>query len=258
MRGIVVAALCVVTFTLAGCTHRKLKQMGPVALFKAAKHDLADYDYNAAIKSFQQVTAVFPFTPQARQAQVDLIYAYYRAGQRDSARDAIKTFIRQHPASPVVAYAYYMQGLVDFPSRANPIERLFGAHLSARPPHDVRKSFAAFRTVVTRYPDSPYAHDAYQRMIFLRDRLASYNVDVARYYLQRGAYVASARRARTVIEDYQGAPAVKQALAIMILSYERLGLTTLADQARRVYAVNFKGHVAHVAAATQPAWWRFW
>ncbi|EQD49034.1 competence lipoprotein, ComL, partial [mine drainage metagenome] len=121
-----------------------------------------------------------------------------------------------------MAYAYYMQGMVYFPRRANPIERLFGAHLSARPPHNVRKSFAAFRTVVSQYPNSPYAHEAYQRMIFLRDRLASYNVDVARYYLERGAYVASARRAEIVVDEYQGAPAVKDALAIMILSYERL------------------------------------
>ena len=251
-------ALCVAVVTLAGCTHRKLNQSGPVALFNAAKRQLADYDYNAAIKNFQRVTAIYPFTPQAHQAQIDLIYAYYRAGQSDSATDAIKTFIRQNPTSPLVAYAYYMQGMVYFPRRANPIERLFGAHLSARPPHDVRKSFAAFRTVVSQYPNSAYAHEAHQRMIFLRDRLASYNVDVARYYMERGAYVASARRAKIVVDDYQGAPAVKDALAIMILSYERLGLRTPAAQARRVYTANFKGHVAHVAAATQPPWWHFW
>ena len=245
-------------FALAGCTHRKLKQSGPVALFNAAKHDLANYDYNAAIKNFEKVTAVYPFSPQAHQAQLDLIYAYYRAGESDSATDAIKTFIEQNPSSPRVAYAYYMQGLVYFPERANPLERLMGAHLSARPPHNVRKSFAAFRTVVTQYPNSAYAHDAYKRMIFLRDRLAAYNVDVARYYLERGAYVASARRTKLVLENYQGAPATKEALAIMILSYDRLGLKTLADQARRVYAANFKGKVAHVAAATRPPWWHIW
>ena len=258
MRGIVAAALCVAVFALVGCSHRKLAQAGPVALYKQAKHALDEYDYSAAIKRYERLTAVYPFSAQAHQAQIDLIYAYYRAGETDSAVDAINTFIRQNPASPRVDYAYYMEGLVYFPKQANPLERLFGAHLSKRPPHDIVKSFAAFRTVVTQYPHSAYAYDARQRMIYLRDRLASYNAYVARYYLRRGAYVAAVRRADLVLENYAGAPAAKDALAIMIISYERLGLTALAAEARRVYAANFRGEVAQVAAATQQHWWHFW
>lgn len=252
------AALCAAVFALAGCSHRKLVQNGPVALYKQAKHDLNDYNYSGAIKLYEQLTAVYPFSAQAHQAQLDLIYAYYRAGETDSATDAIKTFIQQNPANPHVDYAYYMKGLVYFPKNANPIERLFGAQLSKRPPHNITKSFDAFRTVVTQYPHSAYAFDAHQRMIYLRDRLASYNAYVARYYLKRGAYVAAVRRTDLVLEDYQGAPATKDALAIMIIAYERLGLTPLAAEARRVYAANFHGEVAQVAAATRRHWWHFW
>ena len=255
---LLVAAICVSALTLTGCTHRKLQQSGPQVLYQRAKHDLDDYNYNAAIKTYEQLTAIFPFTEQAHQAQLDLIYAYYRAGETDSAIDACDTFIRENPTHPRVDYAYYMKGLVEFESQPNAIERLFHVDLSKRPPTTARKSFAAFRTVVQEFPKSAYAHDARQRMIYLRDRLASYDVEIARYYLKRGAFVAASRRARLVVDDYEGAPATKEALAIMIISYDRLGMKTLAAEARRVYAANFTGHVSQVAAATQRHWWHLW
>jgi len=253
-----IAALCLSVLALTGCSHRKLEQKGPQALYQQATHDLNDYNYNSAIKLFEQLTAVYPFTEQAHQAQLDLIYAYYRAGETDSAIDACKTFIRENPTHPRVDYAYYMEGLVNFEKEPNAIEKLFHVDLSKRPPTTAKKAFAAFRTVVEQYPKSAYAWDARQRMIYLRDRLASYDVAVARYYLKRGAYVGAIRRAKLVIENYQGAPATRDALAIMIISYDRLGMKSLAAEARRVYAANFTGHVSQVAAATQHHWWHFW
>jgi outer membrane protein assembly factor BamD len=244
--------------TLAGCAHRKVPQSSPQALYSKAKQDLNAYNYNAAIKTYEQLTAVYPFTDQARQAQLDLIYAYYRAGETDSATDACDTFIRENPTHPRVDYAYYMKGLVQFEKQPNAIERLFHVDLSKRPPTTANKSFAAFRTVVQEYPKSAYASDARQRMIYLRDRLASYDVDIARYYLKRGAYVGAVRRARLVIDNYEGAPATREALAIMIVAYDRLGMKALADEARKVYAANFTGQVSQVAAAVTPHWWHFW
>jgi outer membrane protein assembly factor BamD len=255
---LVVAALCLSALALTGCTHRKLQQSSPQALYQRASKDMSNYNYNAAIKTYEQLTAVFPFTDQAHQAQLDLIYAYYRAGETDSAIDACKTFIRENPTHPRVDYAYYMEGLVNFEKQPNAVEHLFHVDLSKRPPTTARKSFAAFRTVVTEYPKSAYAFDARQRMIYLRDRLASYDVAIARYYLERGAYIGAVRRAKLVVESYEGAPATRDALAIMIVSYDRLGMKTLAAEARRVYAANFTGRVTQVAAATQRHWWHFW
>jgi outer membrane protein assembly factor BamD len=253
------AVICLSALALGGCAHRKPQQATPQVLYQRAKHDLDTYNYNAAIKTYEQLTAVFPFTDQARQAQLDLIYAYYRAGETDSAIDACNTFIRENPTHPRVDYAYYMKGLVNFEKQPNALERLFHVDLSKRPPTTANKSFAAFRTVVQEYPKSAYAWDARQRMIYLRDRLASYDVDVARYYLKRGAYVGAARRAKLVIDNYEGAPATRDALAIMIISYDRLGMKALADEARRVYAANFTGKVSQVAAATtQHHWWHLW
>jgi outer membrane protein assembly factor BamD len=254
-------ALCIVLLAVSGCrTHREReeKKVTPDVLYKKAHKSLESSDFNAAIKGYEQLTARFPFTDEARQARLDLIYAYYRAGEKESATDAAETFIRENPTHPRVDYAWYVKGLVDFERTPNVIEQLFRADLSKRPPSTARKAFAAFKTVVEQYPKSEYAHDALQRMVYLRNRLASYEVHVARYYYKRGANVAAAQRARNAIEQYDGAPAVREALEIMIESYDRLNLAPLAADARAVYAANYSGEVRASQAQVKKPWWRIW
>jgi outer membrane protein assembly factor BamD len=254
-------ALCFVLLAVSGCRSHREKQLAkqtPEQLFKTAKKDLANNNFNGAIKTYEALTARFPFADEARQGRIDLIYAYYRAGEGESATDAADTFIRENPTHPRVDYAYYMKGLVDFERTPNAIERLFRADLTKRPPSNARKAFAAFKIVVEQYPKSEYAHDALQRMVYLRDRLASYDVHVARYYMKRGAYVAAAQRAKEVIEDYDGSPEVREALQIMIESYDRLGLTPLAAQSRQVYEANYSANVRQSQASVHRSWWKFW
>jgi outer membrane protein assembly factor BamD len=241
VRGSLIA-LCIVLLGVSGCHTNRAKQekkVTPEALYKKAHKSLESYDFNGAIKSYEQLTARFPFTDEARQARLDLIYAYYRAGEGESATDAAETFIRENPTHPRVDYAWYMKGLVDFERTPNAIESLFHADLTKRPPTTARKAFAAFKTVVEQYPKSEYAHDSLQRMAYLRDRLASYEVHVARYYLKRGAYIAAGQRAKGAIEQYDGAPAVREALDILIQCYDKLNLEPLAAQTREVYAANY-------------------
>ena len=260
MRGSVVA-LCIVLLAVSGCrSHRERdeKKVTPDILYKKAHKSLESSDYNSAIKSYEQLTARFPFTDEARQARLDLIYAYYRAGEKESATDAAETFIRENPTHPRVDYAWYVKGLVDFERAPNVIERLFRADLTQRPPSTARKAFAAFKTVVEQYPKSEYAHDSLQRMIYLRNRLASYEVHVARYYFKRGAYIAAAQRSKGAIEQYDGAPAVREALQIMIESYDRLNLQPLAAQTRQVYEANYAGDVRHSQAEIKKSWWKIW
>jgi outer membrane protein assembly factor BamD len=254
-------ALFIALLAVSGCHTNRAKQekkVTPEALYQKAHKSLVNYDFNGAIKSYEQLTARFPFTDEARQARLDLIYAYYRAGEKESAIDAAETFIRENPTHPRVDYAWYMKGLVDFERTPNAIERLFHADLTKRPPSDARKSFAAFKTVVEQYPKSEYAHDSLQRMTYLRDRLASYEVHVARYYFKRGAYVAASQRAKGCVDQYDGAPAVKEALGILIESYDRLNLQPLAEQSRQVYAANYSANVAVSQADVKKSWWRFW
>jgi outer membrane protein assembly factor BamD len=256
-----VVAFCIALVALSGCRSGRdggLQRQGPEALYQQAKRSLRAYDFNASIKMYEALTARFPFTNEARQARLDLIYAYYRAGESESAIDAADQFIRENPTHPRVDYAWYIKGLTDFERTPNILERFFRVDLTERPPTTARKSFAAFKTVVEQYPRSDYAHDARKRMVFLRNRLAEYEVNVAAYYLRRGAYVAAAQRAKGAIEQYDGAPAMREALEIMIESYERLDLKALAVQSRQVYDANFQGTIREARAAANKSWWQFW
>jgi outer membrane protein assembly factor BamD len=257
-----VLALCVVMLavSVSGCHARKdkLAKDNPETLYKKAHKAMEAYDFNTAIKTFERLTASFPFTDEARQARLDLIFVYYRAGESESATDAAETFIRENPTHPRIDYAWYMKGLVEFEKPPNAIESLFRADLSKRPPSTARKAYAAFKTVVEQFPKSAYAADSLQRMIYLRDRLANYEVHVARYYFKRNAWVASAQRARGAIEQFDGAPATREALQILIASYDRMNLPKLAAQSREVYAANFSADLRLAQADTKKSWWKIW
>ena len=133
-----------------------------------------------------------------------------------------------------------------------------GRERPSRPPQEARKSFQAFQTLVQQYPRSPYAADARQRMIFMRNRLADYEISVARYYMKRGAYVGAANRARNVIETYDGAPAVTEALEIMAKAYRRLGMDDLAKVADNVQRENAFPEDLDRRAGKKDSWWKFW
>jgi len=242
----------------AGChaNRRKMKEPTPQVLYDQAHKRLLSYDYKAAIKLYESLVARYPFSDQARQARIDLIYVYYKNNEADSATDAADTFVRENPTHPRVDYAWYIKGLVYFERQPNIMERIFHADLTKNPPTDARKSFDAFKTVVEQYPKSAYAHDARERMVFLRDRLADYDVHIAEYYMRRGAYIGAAQRANDCIEQFDGAPAVRRALQVMMQAYDKLGLKQREAQVRQVYDLNF----ANVPDATQHKkhWWHLW
>jgi outer membrane protein assembly factor BamD len=259
-RAVLVLLLAAAFASVGGCKTNSKKQQNanPAVLYKQASSRLHNYDYNGAIKLYEALTARFPFTDEARQARIDLIYAYYKQGESESAIDAADAFIRENPTHPRVDYAWYLKGLVDFERTPNALEKLFHADLTKRPPTNARKSFEAFRTVVEQFPKSAYAPDAHQRMVYLRNRLANYDVHVADYYMRRGAYVGAAQRANYAVEQYDGAPAVKDALKIMIEAYEKLGLTHKAEQTQQVFAANFSGNTPQLAAERDKPWWKLW
>lgn len=248
---------------LAGCHTRpqrnsNRKPVTPDTIYTAAHRAMLSGDYTFAIKQYEALTSRFPFTSQARQARLDLIYAYYRKGEKESATDAADQFLRENPSHPRVDYAWYMKGMIDFERTPNPVEVLFGVDMAKRPPTTALKAITAFNTVITQYPKSEYAHDALRREIYLRNRLAEYEVNVARYYVKRGAYLAAAQRAQGVIEQFDGAPAEKSALEVLRVAYQRLGFNDLASNIDRVYQTNYAGTDQVAAAAVGRHWWKFW
>ena len=245
---------------LSGCKNRdgvEGPMTDPQVVYERAHRAMIQADYPMAIRVYEALMARYPFAAETRQSRLDVIYAYYRAGESESAIDAADTFIRENPTHPRIDYAWYIKGLTDFERMPNFMERWFRVDLDKRPPSMARRSFTAFLTVVEQYPNSDYAHDSRRRMVYLRNRLAEYEIEVARYYMSRGAYVAAAQRAKVLIEDYDGAPAVREALEVMIESYEQMDLEELAAQTRTMYRANFEGEAGE-RKGSKKKWWKPW
>lgn len=244
-RHVLLLLVVCMNLLLAACaTERnsrlqRLSRYAPEVLYEEARRALTAHDYQAAVDRFEALSARYAFTPEGRQARLDVIFAYYKLDEKESARDAADTFIKENPRHPSIDYAYYVRGLVDFERTPYKIEILLGGDPLARPPQTARDAIESFRTVVTDYPTSIYAADAYKRMIYMRNRLADFELRVANYYMERGAWVAAAQRARQAIEQYDGAPAVEDALRIMIRCYNKLDYTDLADNTLKVFRENF-------------------
>lgn len=199
---------------------------------------LSSGNFAAAIANLENLTAIYPFSEYARQAQLDLIYAYWRNEQPDSVVSMADRFALENPTHPRVDYSIYMKGLARFPRDAGPLERLFRVDLDQRPTGEMRESFNTFQQLLQLYPDSEYGEDARQRMTYLRNRLAAHEIRVAEFYLERDAPVAAINRARNVVENYQQTPHTVEALRIMARGYDRLGLPELAADTRRIIAAN--------------------
>jgi len=239
----------------SGCRSHRADdaKSGPEVIYARAQKAMKNSSYGEAIKQLETLQSRFPFSEPARQAQLDLIYAYYKSRQTDPAIDAADTFIRENPTNPRVDYAYYMKGLVYFERQANAMERFFNVDLSKRPPVNARKSFEAFDELIKKYPHSQYIGDARQRMIFLRNRLADFELHVALYYMRRGAYVGALNRAKFCVENYDGAPAVQGSMKVMVDAYRQLHMMDMASDAERVYAANYPGDTRGIEPKS---WWR--
>jgi outer membrane protein assembly factor BamD len=252
-------ALMALLLLLGGCQSRradKTRGYTAEALYQIAHKSMDRNDFQSAVRQYEALTSRFPFTDEARQARLDLIYVYYRKGEKEAATDAADQFLREYPTHPRDDYAWYMKGLIDFERQPYAIERWLGVDMAQRPPAGALQAINAFRTVVERYPKSIYAHDALRRMIYLRNRLAEYEINVARYYVRRGAWTAASQRAARVIEQYDGSPSVQAALEILIECDRKLGLDAQVKNLDEVYRLNFPD--AGSPKKTGAHWWTFW
>lgn len=229
-------------------------------LYDEAKSEIDDGNYQKASEYLEKLESRFPYGRYAQQAQLELIYVYYKNSDQASAIAAADRFIKFHPNSPAVDYAYYMKGIANFIGETGIISSLVGKDVSERDPKSEVDSFDAFKSLVTRFPDSKYAPDARQRMRYLANVLAMHEIHVAQYYYRRGAYVASVNRAQRVLTEFSDTPATEQALVLMVKSYDKLGLDKLRDDAQRVLDKTYpqgKAMQPVVSKEKQP-WWEFW
>lgn len=211
-------------------------------LYNRARASMRSGNYNAAVERLELLEARFPFGRYAEQAQLELIYAKLMSHSLDDAEAAADRFLRLHPQHPNIDYVLYLRGLTSERFDRNLFDRFRPDDASKRDVSNSRQAFAHYSELLATYPDSIYAKDARQRMIHLRNLLATAEVNIALYYMTRGAYVAAANRARGVVENYSQTPAAADALAILVEANYRLALPETANDALRILAINYPDH----------------
>ncbi len=244
MKAVVkVFALLFISILVAGCASGPDRpEMSEREIYEAAQGYLKSKNFALAVDNLQLLESRYPFGPYAEQAQLEIIYAYYRGGDNEAAVAAADRFVRLHPQHPKVDYAYYMRGLANYTEGEGFLERFIPTDMTQRDPGSTIQSFDDFRQLLQRFPDSEYAPDAKARMVQLRNRLARYEINVANYYFKRKAYLAAANRGRYVIENLPQTPAIPDALAVMVQAYLLLEMNDLADQSLMVLRKNYPNH----------------
>ncbi len=236
---------------LTGCANSTdpsdaYKDETPTQIYARGKALLLDKSYNEATKRFEALDVQYPFDKETEKAQLYLIYTYYMKEEYSLSVSAADRYIRIHPTSPDVDYAYYMRGISDYYQDMGILERIFAIDLAKRDLTQIQKSYTDFAELTTRFPDSRYAASAHQYQIFLRNVLADHELHIAQYYYDRKAYVASANRAADIVAHYQGAPQVMPALDLLAKSYQQLGMRKMAQDTRAVLQYNAGSNSAYM------------
>jgi outer membrane protein assembly factor BamD len=263
-RSVTASAALLAALTLGGCAWfgdkiDPKKNWEAAEYYQAAKEEFDNTNWDAAIKLYEQLEAKFPFGRFAQQAQIEVAYAYYKQGETAQAISALDKFVKLHPNHPNVDYALYLRALANFKEDLGPLAKLVAQDLADRDPKAARESFEGFKDLVTRFPDSRYAQDSRDRMGYLVEALARHEINVAKYYLSRGAYLAAANRAQDAVIKFPSSPSHKEALDIMVEAYDRMGMKELRDDAKKVLARNYPTDPMGAEGKNRSgSWWKFW
>ena len=247
-----------------GCSSVEVDKtagMSPNKIYAEAKDEMSSGAYDKAVTLLEKLEGRAAGTPLAQQAQLDKAYARYKANEPAEALAALDRFMKQHPASTAIDYALYLKGIINFNDDLGLFSFVTRQDISERDQKAAAKeSFEAFKELVTRFPDSRYTPDARQRMTYIVNSLAQYEVHVARYYYRRGAYVAAINRAQTALAEYRAVPALEEALFITYKSYDALGLADLRDDAKRILEKNYpqSEFITRGFKAASDPWWKIW
>ena len=198
--------------------------------------------WSTAAETFGRLIAQYPYGPYTEQALMEQAYAQYKAGKHEDAVSSIDRFIRTYPTHKNIAYFYYLRGLANMSRNTVFLARAFKLDTSSRDLQAPQQAYNDFNIVATRYPNSRYAGDARQRMVFLRNEFARYELNTGLYYLRRGAWVSAVERATHLLETYPQSAYQADAVALMAEAYTRLGNQALAADARRVLQQNDPQH----------------
>ena len=234
-----------------------LETLAVEPMYETAKSALESGNTGRAERFYKRLIARFPFGPYTEQSQLELAYAQFRASKGEEALSTLNRFIKTYPTHLHVDYAYYLRAVVNFNSGNALLDRLVGTDATQRDQSSLRQSFNDFAELIRRFPNSRYTADARQRMVYVRNQLARHEINVAKYYLRRGAWIGAAKRGQYIVEFFPQSTYQGDALAVMAESYRRLGQDDLADDAMRVLRTNDPDHAYFSGDwPTKRAWWR--
>lgn len=240
MRHLFILLLSTTLFACAGhdTEEDETADYSAKELYEEAQSNIDAAEFESAVKNLESLEARFPFDPYAKQAQLEIAYAYYKFDELDQATSAVERFARLHPRDPHMDYVYYLKGLINFNRGQGLLDDWFPREPSRHDPTVLEQGFNNFATLVRRYPNSIYAGDSYQRMVYLRNQMAEKEILIAEFYIERKSWLSAAKRAKAVITRYPNTIWTKRALEIMLLSYQKLELTVLAADTQRIIDFN--------------------
>jgi outer membrane protein assembly factor BamD len=244
MRSFTQSFLILSCLILAACSSndKRPEDLSEREFYEQAREAMEDNNFLIASERLQQLESRYPFGQYAEQAQLELIYTQHMMADMEGSLTSAERFIRLHPLHKQVDYAYYMRGLSVYELGFSFVERYTPSEQARRDPTPFRDAFNHFDELVRRYPDSQYNEDAQKRMVFLRDRLAQYEIGVGRFYMKRHAYLAAAQRGERVMLSYQGTSVVDDALALQVEAYDLLKQEFESGQALALLKLNYPEH----------------
>lgn len=242
---------------LIGCSSDKnvYEDQPEIELHRQAQQSLDDGLIKTSVTILEEMDKNYPFGPYSQQVQLSLIYAYYKSGDLPVAVASIDRFLKLNPTHPNVDWVIYMRGISNMIQDDNLIQGWFDIDRSDRDSDFANAAFKDFTYLVTNFPNSPYSKDAEIRLVFLKNRLASYQLKVAQYYTERGAYVAVVNRVTDMLSTFPDTDATKHALPLMYNAYNQLGLT---QEASHVDALIQANQTNVTLSVKDKSWWQFW
>jgi outer membrane protein assembly factor BamD len=199
-------------------------------------------DYPNAIMYFDILEARYPFGIYSTQSMLDLSYASYKSNLKAEAIVNADRFIRLYPNHPNVSYAYYLRAISNFNKDQNFITELLGQDPSKYDVSKLRQSFDDFSVIVNKFPNTEYAKDSRNRLLYIKNKMAANELYIAKYYIKRSAHIAAIERIKYLLTNYNGTPSTEEGLLILIESYKYLKMNDLASDTARVLKENYPNY----------------
>lgn len=234
-RPVLAVGLLSLSLGLAGCASssnditKALNPDPPGKMYADADAMLSKGHFDDAAKKFEDLDRDHPYAPEARRATVMAAFAYYKAGKYPEAITSARRYTTLHPGSKDAALAHHVIASSYFDEIKDP----------AHDQTSAKRAVTELKVIVARYPDSPYAKQAENRIRIAEDSVAASEMTVGRYYLKKGQYVAAINRFKTVVGEFQTTQHVEEALHRLVEANLALGIVPEAQSSAAVLGYNY-------------------